>query len=290
MPDTMSEPFSFEPPDEPAPIRDAATVIVLREGERGPEALLLRRHGRSGFAADAWVFPGGVVDEADADLDPKRRRGADLEALAPRFNATPRRTLALHAAAVRETFEESGLLLATHADGSPVDAASGEVAAMRTRLADRDDPAGAAEFHRWLERHDLVLELGRLAYWARWITPRWEKRRYDTRFFLARAPEGQVAAFDDVEVTGQHWLTPAEALGRAKSGELHMIYPTIKNLEDLDDACGRADLDAVFAHASAHEVHTVLPHFERTEDGGFRVLHPQDPGYPRERYAAELAR
>lgn len=287
----MSQSFSFEPPADPADIRDAATVIVLREGPDGPEALLLQRHARSGFAADAWVFPGGVLDPADAALSPARWRGLDPVAAAPRFNATPERTLALHVAAVRETFEESGLLLAVHSDGAPVDAAAEAVLAMRRRLADRDDPCGAEEFNAWLDTHDLVLELGRLAYWARWITPVWERRRYDTRFFLARAPEGQVAAFDDVEVTGQVWSTSGEALRRATSGELHMIYPTIKNLEDLAEACGEAaSIDAAFAHARGRQVRTVLPHFERSDDGGFRVFHPGDPGYPEERYAAELAR
>ena len=287
----MLDSMSFDPPAEPAPIRDAATVIVLREGERGPEALLLRRHARSGFAADAWVFPGGVLDAQDAVLPAAHWRGLEPEAQAPAFNATPERVLALHVAAVRETFEESGLLLASHRDGSPVDVAAAEVAAMRTRLADRDDPAGAAEFNAWLAERDLVLELGRLAYWARWITPVWEHRRYDTRFFLARAPEGQVAAFDDVEVTGQHWLPPREAVDKAHSGELFLIYPTIKNLEDVAAACGEAgSIDDAFGCAARRDIVTVLPHFERSPDGAVSVTHPGQPGYPTERYAAELAR
>lgn len=287
----MSESFSFQPPDPPVPIRDAATVIVLRQGEGGAEALLLRRHGRSGFAADAWVFPGGVLDAADSALPPAQWRGIDTAELAPRFHADPARTLGLHVAAARETFEESGLLLATHADGSPLDAESPEVTALRVRLADRDDPCGGEEFNAWLRERGLILELGRLAYWARWITPTWERRRYDTRFFLARAPEGQVAAFDDVEVTDQLWLTPGEALEQAASGALHMIYPTIKNLEELAEACGgQASVDAAFSYAASREVQTVLPHFERTDDGGFRVLHPGEPGYPAEHYAADLAR
>jgi len=288
----MPETFSFDPPAEPAPIRDAATVIVLRDGPHGVESLLLQRHGRSGFAADAWVFPGGVVDAPDAALPPPRWTGIDPVARAARFQATPERTLALHVAAVRETFEESGLLLASRPDGSAVDIEAASVAAMRRRLADRDDPAGAAEFNAWLAEEDLVLELGRLEYWARWITPVWEKRRYDTRFFLARAPEGQVAAFDDVETTGQHWIRARDALAAAERRELHMIYPTIKNLEALAEACGDVGgIDAAFACAAAMErIGTVLPHFEPTDDGGFRVLHPDDPDYPTERYAAELAR
>jgi 8-oxo-dGTP pyrophosphatase MutT (NUDIX family) len=288
----MSDTFSFDPPAEPAPIRDAATVIVLRDGQDGVESLLLRRHGRSGFAADAWVFPGGVVDAADADLSASRWTGIDPAVLAPRFQATPERTLALHVASVRETFEESGLLLASRPDGAVVDIEAASIADMRRRLSDRDDPAGAAEFNAWLAEENLVLELGRLEYWARWITPVWAQRRYDTRFFLARAPEGQIAAFDDVETTGQRWIRAADALAAAERRELHMIYPTIKNLEALAAACGEAGgIDAAFASAAAMpHIDTVLPHFEQDDDGGFRVLHPGDPGYPLDLYAAELGR
>jgi 8-oxo-dGTP pyrophosphatase MutT (NUDIX family) len=288
----MSDFPAFEPPAEPVPIRDAATVVVLRDGAGCAEALLLRRHARSGFAADAWVFPGGVVDEHDELLPAERWRGIDPATLAARFNATPQRTLALHVAAVRETFEESGLLLATHPDGAAVDLASPEVSAMRAQLADREHPAGAAEFNSWLADQRLVLELGRLEYWARWITPTWEKRRYDTRFFLARAPEGQVAAFDDVETTGQRWIAPPAAVAAAAAGELHIIYPTVKNLEELAVACGdEGEAESAMAYAARRErVPVVLPHFERTEDRGFRVLHPDDPGYPRELYASDLER
>lgn len=287
----MADPMFFERHSEPVPIRDAATILVLRDGERGAEVLLLRRHGRSGFAADAWVFPGGVVDKADAGLPPERWRGIDPDELASRFNATPGWVLALHVAAVRETFEEAGLLLATCADGSPVDVAAPGARAMRLRLADRADPAGAAEFVAWLAEEEFVLDLGALAYWSRWITPVFERRRYDTRFFLARAPRGQVAAFDEVETTGQRWISAEAALAAAETGELHMIYPTIKNLEDLLDAGGEhASVDAAFGVARGRRVDTVLPHFERTPDGGFRVLHPDHPEYPLERYAEELAR
>jgi len=287
----MSDAFSFEAPDTPAPIREAATVIVLREGVEGPEALLLQRHSRSGFAADAWVFPGGVVDEADGQLPSAHWNGIDLAQLAPRFNATEAAVLALHVAAVRETFEESGLLLATTADGSALDVDAPEVRQMRNQLADREHPAGAVEFNAWLAAQNLILDLGALEFWARWITPVWEKRRYDTRFFLARAPRGQIAAFDDVETTGQLWIRPDDALTQAASGELHMIYPTIKNLEELGAACaGPGSVEQAMSLAIQRPtVDPILPHFEVTADG-YSVLHPGQPGYPLERYADELGR
>jgi 8-oxo-dGTP pyrophosphatase MutT (NUDIX family) len=269
--------------DAPAAVRDAATVIVLRDRGGGAEALMLRRHGKSGFAADAWVFPGGTIDAADTALAPERWRGIDPAALAPRFGRPPDVVLGAHVAAVRETFEEAGLLLAVRSDGAAVDLRTDGVRAMRAALVDRS--AGGAEFAAWLESEALVLDLGRLTYWARWITPRIEQRRYDTSFFLARAPEGQVAAHDQVETTGQRWLTASAALAAHAAGELNMIHPTIRTLEEMAPLAG---VDALIEHATARaDVAPILPHFERTDDG-WRVLHPGDPGYPYEDYRDEL--
>lgn len=268
------------------PIRDAATVVVLREGRAGagPEVCLLRRHARSGFAADAWVFPGGTLDAADGVIDPARWRGVDPDALAARFGDPSERVLAAHVAAARETFEEAGLLLARHADGSAVDLTDPELQALRTGLADRET---ATDFNGWLADTGLVLDLDALTYWSRWITPACEPKRFDTRFFLARAPDGQIAAHDRVETTGQRWMTPQDALDAHAAGQLHVIYPTVKNLEEM---VGRASVDDLVADADARpEVPRVLPHVEETDDG-LRVLHPDHPEYPYERYAAELAR
>jgi 8-oxo-dGTP pyrophosphatase MutT (NUDIX family) len=269
--------------DAPPAVRDAATVIVLRDEGRGPEVLMLRRHGRSGFAADAWVFPGGTIDPADTVLPQTRWRGIDPAALAPRFGRDPDVVLGAHVAAVRETFEEAGLLLAVRPDGTEVDLRTDSVRAMRAALVDRS--AGGAAFAAWLEGEDLVLDLGRLTYWARWITPRIEKRRYDTSFFLARAPQDQVAAHDQVEITDQRWLTPGAALAAHAAGDLNMIHPTIRTLEEMAPLAG---IGGLVAHAEARErVAPILPHFERT-DSGWRVLHPGDPDYPIDDYRDEL--
>lgn len=231
-------------------VRDAATVVILRPGATGgaPEVLLLRRHTRAGFAADAWVFPGGVVDAADRTLSPARWTGVDPEALAARTGVAPDLVVGQHVAAVREAFEESGLLLALHGDGSPVALDEPWVAPLRAALNDRQ--ADAAAFADALAEHDVVLDLGRLTYHSRWITPVGEPRRYDTAFFLARAPHGQLAAHDRGEITGQRWITARDALQAQRHGLLHVIYPTIRTLEALAE---HGSLDQLEAVARAQE-------------------------------------
>jgi 8-oxo-dGTP pyrophosphatase MutT (NUDIX family) len=278
---------------EDTPPRHAATIMVVRDArprvgaqqagdehadEVGPQLLMLRRHGRSGFAGDAWVFPGGVVDEGDRQLAPDRWSGIDPDALADRFDAPPDLVLGFHVAAVRETFEEAGLLLAARVDGCTPDVTAPHLTEVRRRLADRDVDL---DWARWLAEEELVLDLGRLTYHSRWVTPARERRRYDTAFFLARAPQGQIAAHDLVETTGQRWITASAALRAHRSGELHLIYPTIKTLEALR---GHGDVAALTAAArSQPRIRSIQPHVDTGRDG-WRILHPDDPEYPHHLY------
>ena len=262
--------------------RPAATVLVLRDADdaAGFEVLMLRRHSRAGFAADMWVFPGGVVDPADAQLPADRWTGIDPDALAPRFNATPAEVLAFHVAAVRETFEEAGLLLAVGADGSAPDLADPQLLQLRHDLADRNTQAS---FGAWLETHDLVLELGSMTYLSHWVTPTVEPRRYDARFFVARVPRLQTAAYDQLETTDERWISPADALAALAAGTMKMIFPTIRTLQDLAE---HATASEVIAAASAQpSIRRVQPHAELDEQGRFvRVLHPDDPEFPADLY------
>lgn len=267
-------------PGGPVAPRDAATVMVVRPGSGdGVEVLLLRRHARSGFAADAWVFPGGAVDPADAALPRQRWSGIEPAALAGRFDADPVLVLALHVAAVRETFEEAGVLFATTTDGRPVDLSAEGVAQARAALGDRSDPL---DFGGWLADEGIVLDLGALELWGRWITPTSEPMRYDTAFFVARAPAGQVAEHDRTETTGHGWLSPREALDRAADGNLRLMYPTATTLREM---AGLSSPDALRHHAATRPaVRAVLPHVETGADGHPRILHPDDPGFPASRY------
>ena len=263
-------------------VRDAATVVVLRDAPDGSaEVLLLRRHGRSGFAANAWVFPGGVVDEADGALPQRLWSGVDPAALAERFDTTAERVLAYHVAAVRETFEEAGVLFARSRDGGSPDLDDPDLLQLRRELADRATPV---DFAAWLEQRDLVLDLADLTYLAWWMTPRAEPRRYDARFFAARLPPGQTAGHDRLEITDQRWIAPAAALEELAAGRLPMIFPTVKTLEDL----ARFDtVSAILDHArSLPAIRRLLPHAVLDDEGRLvRILHPDDPEYPAELYA-----
>ena len=216
-------------------MRDAATVVVLRAGPRGLEALMLRRHAGNGFAPGTWVFPGGAVGQADRALPPERRGGIDPEALRERFALPAERVVGMHVAAVRETFEEAGLLFARHEDGAPAQVAD-DAAAGRT--------AAPGAFGSWLAERGLVLDPGALTYWSRWVTPAGSPGRYDTCFFLARVVAGQVADHDRTGTTAQRWMTPVEALGE----DLRLVLPTACTLEGLS---GFADPDQASAYGPA---------------------------------------
>lgn len=270
--------FATEPTvDGPPPARAAATVLLLRDGDRGVEVLMLRRHAAVEFAGDAWVFPGGAVDPADRTLDPARWHGIDPAALADRFDATAAEVLGFHVAAVRETFEESGLLLAHHADGVPVLRAADR--ALRARVA-------GAGFHAWLAAQRLVCDLACLAYLSRWVTPVQSAKRFDACFFAALAPQGQVADHDRSETTDRRWVTAGDALEAHRRAQWSMMYPTRLTLGDLA-AYERAG-DVVAAARAQQRVRRIQPHAEPTGEGT-RLIHPDEPDYPHHLYSEERA-
>jgi 8-oxo-dGTP pyrophosphatase MutT (NUDIX family) len=205
----------------------AATVVMLRDSSRGPEVLMVRRHERAGDFAGASVFPGGVVDPGDADpgLAPAAS-GFSLErALAVLGEALPAaEAQALYVAACRELFEEAGLLLSSHVQ----DAALGRLCALRAGLQ-----AGTQSLRDALAAEGCVLALDRLLPFARWITPEFQTRRWDTRFFAAEAPLGQVAQCDGTETSEAVWLPPAAALEAYRAGEHLLAPPTFRVLEEL---------------------------------------------------------
>lgn len=254
------------PPDEPVVPRPAATVVLMRQARRtGLEVLLLRRVRSSGFVPGAWVFPGGRVDADDASPELVERT-ADLTpagaaaALGMPAGAEPA-AIAYVIAALREAFEETGLLLAVRDSGSPVPSAAEDatLAHMRRRLLADDDL-----FAPLLAEHDLHLDGGAVAYLAHWITPVVEPRRYDARFFAAAVEGGGELLLNEAEMSAARWETPEGALELHASGELPMVFPTVKTLESL---VGFESPRAALEGLASRRVPSWLPRLIRTPEG-----------------------
>ena len=216
----------------PAQPRDAATVMLLRSGSDGLEVYMLRRKASMAFAPGAFVFPGGSVDARDAD-EQVAWAGPDAAEWGRIFDAPPAQARALVCAAVRETFEESGVLLAGDSPESVVaDTTGDDWEADRHALLDRS--VSLAEL---LSQRTLVLRADLLRPWARWITPLVEPRRFDTRFFAAALPAGQRTRDVGGEASEVAWVTPAKALQDWERGEIRLFPPTAVTLSELA-ACG----------------------------------------------------
>jgi 8-oxo-dGTP pyrophosphatase MutT (NUDIX family) len=210
------------------PPRDAATVVLLRDGASGPEAYLLRRQTTMAFGAGMHVFPGGSVDARDRD-GRVGWVGPPPSVWAEAFSCPPDLAAALVCAAVRETFEESGVLLAADADGALVTDTTGEDwETDRLSLVE-----GTLPFSEFLARRSLLLRADLLRPWAHWITPEWSVRRFDTRFFIAALPAGQQTRDVGGEADRVVWLPVTEALDMYRSGSLTMMIATASNLRDL---------------------------------------------------------
>ena len=255
------------------PVRDAATVMLLRDAERGLEVCMLRRNLNSDFVGGAYVFPGGGVDPEDSDAALEQVTRGRSDADASRLVGIDAGGLAFWVAAIRESFEEAGVLLARDDSGSVI---SFEQAAVAARFEAHRRAVDTAQRSLLEICHEesLQLDVGSIHYFSRWITPFGAPRRYDTRFFVAAAPEGQVALHDDREVIATTWLTPAEALAHHESGAMTMIFPTVRTMVALS----RFDsAEAALAHAASQaEVHPILPML-RDEGGGMRLVLPGDP-------------
>jgi 8-oxo-dGTP pyrophosphatase MutT (NUDIX family) len=218
--------------DAPVQVRDAATVVLLRDGADGLEVAMLRRRLESAFVAGAYVFPGGAVDDHDRSAEWAAVCDGLSDAEASLALGIDSGGLAYWVAAVRECFEEAGVLLARHPDGRPVSFAE---AAHASRF-DGHRAAVDGQHRTLLDvcwEEDLRLDVGTMQYLSRWITPEGAPRRYDTRFFVAAAPVDQELRHDDDETIASLWIRPADALARNQAGVYELILPTLSTLRRL---------------------------------------------------------
>ncbi|MCX9191341.1 NUDIX hydrolase [Carbonactinospora thermoautotrophica] len=243
----------------PVPPRLAATVMLLRDTPRGPEVYLLRRTLGMAFAGGMYAYPGGGVDPRDTGQPEQSWAGPDTAWWAARLDCAESAARGLVCAAVRETFEESGVLLAGPTPNTVVPDTTGEDwEADRAALVARE-----LAFRDFLDRRGLVLRTDLLGAWARWITPEFEPRRYDTYFFVAALPEGQRTRHVAGEADAVVWLRPADALARVAAGEMSMLPPTAVTLEELSAYPTVAD---VLAAAPGRKITPVVPRATVTGD------------------------
>ncbi len=235
--------------DSEIPVRPAATVMLLRDTPDGLEVFMLRRTNAAVFAGGMYVFPGGRVDPADGEGDE-----------------------AFVVAAIRECYEECGVLLAVDGEGHMVDDGH---PALAHRQAVYD---GSVDVAALAAEHGLRLSTDALVWMSHWITPRGETtRRFDTRFFVAASPAGQTSYHDDNETVASMWVRPADALSRFAAGELQLMPPTVANLSFLD-ACATVDA-AMEASRAIGTPPCILPKLRIIDGRMAGIALPGDPDY-----------
>lgn len=241
--------------------RPAATVVLLRDAPAGLEVFLMKRHGLSDVLGGAYVFPGGKLDAADAELDMTAHLDQPLDVLHAGLNEPEidaRTAGALYVAALREAFEECGVLFA---QGHPVSGLADRAAAL---LHD------GLHFNAMLAQMALRLQTLSVVPWSRWITPTAPSvmnKRFDTRFFVAAVPDGQVASHDNFETTDSVWLSPRQALQQYWDRQIELAPPQIMSLAHLSR---HADVASVLAAAHARQPPVIQP--EPFDDEGSRVI------------------
>jgi len=257
--------------------RPAATVLLLRDSPAGLQVFMVVRHDAIDFAGGALVFPGGRVDDDDHLLAGR----ADVYAPAENPDSV---ASSLRVAAIRETFEECGVLLARTRGAAPLIPAARLLdieRAHREKLC-----TGKIGFGAVLDAENLSLAPDLLVPYAHWITPRHQRKRYDTHFFLTAAPPDQVAAHDGSESVDSIWITPHEALAGQETGRFKLVFPTFLNLRKL----GRhTTAPAALAAARQASVVTVMPELMHKDENGVRHLRlPIEADYGGEVFAVDL--
>jgi 8-oxo-dGTP pyrophosphatase MutT (NUDIX family) len=245
--------------------RDSSSVILVKSNREGERVLLIRRHADLAFAGGAWVFPGGKLEVADASADALRRLG---------LAGAPAEFAALIVCACRETFEETGIVLARRPNGAFCDPSLAD-SLQSSRAAVSRDPGSFASL---LVDHDLTIDAARLVFWSRWITPSSAPKRFDTRFFVAEMPPGQTVRCDSAEATELLWLDLPRDGGLADDSIIP-APPTRFSVDDLAFCLRKhGSLARLMRCEAGREVVPIMPKVLRTGKEPI-VLLPWDPDY-----------
>ena len=262
----------------PVTPRNAATVILLRGTEpEGFEVFLLKRHEKSSFMGGNFVYPGGRVDRDDGSLEIcSFSKGVTFDEAQKILGGTfsPEESFAHWIAAIRELFEEAGVLLAYDQKGNlfQIKKQDDREKFLYYRGSLQKGELGICDI---AQKEGLFFALDQLKYYAHWITPEARTERFDTRFFLARYPSGQEATHDQRETTVGIWITPRRVLEENFKGEIALSPPTLKTLEDLSRF---KNIDEVFTSSGNIEIQPILPILTKISSGPI-IIFPWDPEY-----------
>ncbi len=254
----------------------AATIMLVRDGEEGMEVLMLERSGKSESFSGAFVFPGGKVDLDDAHEGFAEIYAGRDDEEASRILNVPKYGLAYWTGAIRECFEEAGILIAYDSDGNMLDFHDSET---KARYAAHREALNSGEktLLDICQEERITLATDLLNYFSHWVTPVPLPRRFDTRFFVCKAPKAQEPLIDNHEAVSQIWIRPAQALKRSKEGTLSIFFPTIKHLVALAEHSSSDELLA--ASGQFKDIARILPMRKELPEGKFKILMPDDEEY-----------
>ncbi len=275
MSNTSSE--EFDPTT--VPVKPAATVLLVRDADAGGvEVFMLRRTFNAAFASGMFVFPGGKVDDVDGVNEIAELCDGLTDSHASAMLGITSGGLAYWVACIRECFEEAGVLLARHESTGDVVRFDDDVTAQRFEAERENIHDGSVALLDLCKREGLRLTTDDIHYVSHWITPLGEKRRFDTRFFIARAPQAQEPLHDDGETIESFWISPQEAIERAHEKDLMLMPPTKANIEFLLPY-KTAD-EVLKAAAEVGMPQTILPKLKIDSDGRVvGIAMPGDPEY-----------
>ena len=275
MSDTSSE--EFDPTT--VPVKPAATVLLVRDADAGGvEVFMLRRTFNAAFASGMFVFPGGKVDDVDGVDEIAELCDGLTDSHASALLGIASGGLAYWVACIRECFEEAGVLLARHETTGDVVRFDDEATAQRFEVERENIHDGSVALLDLCKREALRLTTDDIHYVSHWITPMGEKRRFDTRFFIARAPQAQEPLHDDGETIESFWISPQEAIERAHERDLMLMPPTKANIEFLLPYKTADEVLAAAAQVGMPQ--TILPKLKIDSDGRVvGIAMPGDPEY-----------